>query len=238
MQSRERIPWPGEPHELRMQRIAEAGGEDGDLSAIRGRGANISMSGSPRTSAFAGRCLMRPSATLQRPRSCSRSAHGSTRVSIMLPLSAPAVPSDGVSHVKRYQSLPEDHYPSILAVELQTERWVPAVLNGERLLTPAVRVLRLVGGAAAVACRPTAKPAALPAPLRLGCRTDRRTAAACSDHHPRRRRPRVDSRICWRHCAEVSRVMSFLSPRLVERGTTSVHRTAPPRLRATWRSRA
>jgi hypothetical protein len=38
--------------------------------------------------------------------------------------------------VKRYQSLPEEQFPSILAVELQTEPWVPAVLNGNKLEAP------------------------------------------------------------------------------------------------------
>lgn len=43
---------------------------------------------------------------------------------------------NGAWHIKRYHSVPEDNYPSILALELQTEPWAPATLNGEPLQAP------------------------------------------------------------------------------------------------------
>jgi len=44
--------------------------------------------------------------------------------------------ASGTSHSKRYQTSLGDSYPSILALELQNLRWVPASLNGEELEEP------------------------------------------------------------------------------------------------------
>ena len=44
--------------------------------------------------------------------------------------------TSGTWHSKRYQTSLGDSYPSILALELQNLRWVPAVLNGEELEAP------------------------------------------------------------------------------------------------------
>ena len=102
----------------------------------------------------------------------------------------PGCTSDGVSHVKRYQSLPEEHFPSILAVELQTEPWVPAVLNGEKLQTPQLP------SSVWWAERPPSRAGLQQSPLRYltlcdsDVRTGPWTAAACSNHQPRRRRPK------------------------------------------------
>ena len=98
----------------------------------------------------------------------------------------PGCTSDGVvAFTKRYQSLPEEHYPSILAIELQTEPWIPAVLNGEKLETPQV--------ASSVwwAERPPSRAGLQQSPLRYLplCDSDvelaAATAAARSNHQPR-----------------------------------------------------
>jgi hypothetical protein len=50
----------------------------------------------------------------------------------------PGCATSGTRHTPRYQSSASDGYPSILAVELQTEAWLPVVLNGARLSEPQV----------------------------------------------------------------------------------------------------
>jgi hypothetical protein len=134
MQNREKLPWTGKAHELRMQRIAEAGGwRFVGYPWTGGEHLNVWIAED-----FRFRWSLDDAARRDAAKTAELLSIGTRLYSRLDRVAAfcPGCLSGGVSHVRRYQSLPEEHFPSILAVELQTERWVPAILNGEKLQTP------------------------------------------------------------------------------------------------------
>jgi hypothetical protein len=136
MQNRERIPWSGGPHDVRMQRIAEAGGwRFVGHPWTGGEHRNVWIAED-----FRFRWSLADAAARDAAKTAALLSVGTRLYSRLDHVAAfcPGCTSDGSSHQRRYQSLPQEHYPSILAIELQTEAWIPAVLNGEKLEMPQV----------------------------------------------------------------------------------------------------
>jgi hypothetical protein len=135
-QNRERIPWAGGPHEVRMQRIAEAGGwRFAGHPWAGGEHRNVWIAED-----FRFRWPLAEAAASDAERTAELLSVGTPLYSRLSHVAAfcPGCTSESSAHQRRYQSLPEEDYPSILAIELQTEPWIPAVLNGEMLETPQV----------------------------------------------------------------------------------------------------
>jgi hypothetical protein len=134
MQNRDRIPWTGPSLDARMHRIVDAGGwQFVGYHWTGGEHRNVWIAED-----FRFRWSLAEAAARDAMRTAWLVSVGTRLYSRLEHVAAfcPGCTSNGASHVKRYQSLPEENYPSLLAIELQTEPWIPAVLNGEKLQTP------------------------------------------------------------------------------------------------------
>ena len=237
MQNRERVPWTGARHDARMHRIAEAGGWRFVRLPVVGRRTWQRLDRRGLSLSLVARWEL-PRAMQRGQRSCSPSARGSTPRLDHVAAFCPGCTSDGVAHQKRYQSSPDEDYPSILAIELQTDPWIPAVLNGETLQTPQ--------GASSVwwAERPPSRAGLQQSPLRY--------LPLCDSGIGLTAGLRQLARITTLEAADQSRLEDLLGgvaprfrgwsasrlTRLIERSSPSVHWTAPPRVRATGRTRS
>lgn len=136
MQNRERVPWTGALHDLRQQRIAAEGG----WRFVRypwsgGEHRNVWVAED-----FRFQWSLAEAAARDAGKTAELLSVGTGLYSRLDCVAAfcPGCTSNGVAHQKRYQSSPDEDYPSVLAIELQTDPWIPAVLNGDALQTPRV----------------------------------------------------------------------------------------------------
>ena len=131
--NREKLPWAGPQAELRAQRIEAAGGWEFRNHPWSGSGhENVWIAED-----FRFRWSLPGAAERDALRTAQLLSAGAQLYS-RLGRAAAFCPgcNSGTWHSKRYSSSPEDNYPSVLALELQTEAWLPAVLNGEPLEAP------------------------------------------------------------------------------------------------------
>ena len=134
--NRERFPWPGPLHDARMERIAAAGGW---------RFVHDQWSGSDHQNVwiaedFRFRWSLTEAASRDSAKTAELLSVGTPLYSRLARVAAfcPGCTSNSVSHRNRYQSRASENYPSILAIQVQTGAWVPAVLDGKATDAPQV----------------------------------------------------------------------------------------------------
>jgi len=135
--NRERFPWTGPLHDVRIKRIDARGGwRFRDYPWTGGGHQKVWIAEDFRFRWRLDEAAARDASATAHLLSAGMRLYG--RLDRLAAFCPGCTSQSGVWHTKRYQSARQDDYPSTLALELQLEPWVPAVLNDESLDSPQV----------------------------------------------------------------------------------------------------
>jgi len=136
MRDRARFPWTDALHDNQLKRIASRGGWHFGRHRWSGdEHQNVWMAED-----FRFRWSLADAAARDAARTAELLAAGAPLYTRLrrCAVFCPRCRSGGGRHEARYDSAAEDNYPSILAIQLQSEPWIPVVLNGEAVPDPQV----------------------------------------------------------------------------------------------------